>query len=359
MRNETLAFVLFVTTFPLNVHAQTTPHLSKVPTVTDTQLSGSAQGVSTAFDTISLYVCTSASPIPVDCSAESTPQGQKITLVNLGGSGFAVNTPDGKFTITLAAPLPPGTFVWIVQKTTARADHTEVSTISTPVRVPVPLLRKASVSITGYDSASRDIGGKVTLDFDHGLPNEGWGQTTLLTSGTYDDKWKSTPLSSNVTQNYSGQLSQLIDLSPSTAWGPYASAYHNNTQGIRVEQIYGAGVTQVVKLRKGYYLSLILGMQAMLDNLYAPGGSTNLGGVHVGAELDHQFRNRISIDLKLGVTPVFTQSRAWTAAGDFDLLVPISRRWSLQFEVADNYYEIAPKTFNKNYLAPSIGIAFK
>jgi len=359
MRKGTLAIVLFVTTFPPIVHAQTTPHLAKVPTATDTQLTGSAQGVSAAFDTISLYVCTSASPTPVDCSGGSTPQAQKLTPVNLGGSGFAVNTPDGKFTITLAAPLPPGTFVWVVQKTTSRTDHTEISKISAPVRVSVPLLRKASLSITGYDSASKDIGGKVTLDFDRGLPSEGWGQTTLVTSGTYDDKWKSSPLSSNVTQNYSGKLSQLIDLSPSTAWGPYASAYHNNTQGIRVEQIYGAGVTQIVKLRKGYYLSLILGMQAMLDNLYAPGLSTNLGGVHVGAEMDHQFVNRISIDLKLGVTPVFTKSGAWTAAGDFDLLIPISRRWSLQFEISDNYYEIAPKTFNKNYFAPSIGIAFK
>jgi hypothetical protein len=180
-----------------------------------------------------------------------------------------------------------------------------------------------------------------------------------VASGTYDDKWKNTAFSSNVTQNYSAALFQLRQLRPSTAWGPYATAYHNNTQGIRVEQVYGAGITQAVKLASSDYLSLSVGMQAMLDNIYTPGKSTNLGGVHLGAELDHEFGNRTSVDVKLGVTPVFTQDRAWNAAVDFDFLIPISRRWSLQFEVVDNYYEIAPKTFNKNYLAPSIGISFK
>jgi hypothetical protein len=345
---------------PARSFGQVIPLLSGVPTVTDTQISGTAQGLTPQYDAISLYLCTSASATqPLDCSAEDTIHGRKRTLVNLGSAPFAVNTPDGKFTITIASPLAPGTYVWIAQQTRSHTDQREISKTSTPVRVPVPLLRKASISVSGFDSASKDVGAKVSLYFDHGLQNEGLGETQFLISGTYDDKWKHTAFSSNVTQNYSASLFQLRQLRPSTAWGPYATAYHNNTQGIRVEQIYGAGITQAVKLGSSDYLSLSFGMQAMLENLYTPGISTNLGGLHLGAELNHEFGNRTSVDVKVGATPVFTQNRAWSAAGDFDFYIPLSRRWSLQFEVVDNYYEIAPKTFNKNYMAPSIGISFK
>jgi hypothetical protein len=357
---RTVVGILLLTMWPATSSGQAAPLLSRVPTVTDTQISGTAQGLAPQYDAVLLYVCTSATATPpLDCSAEDSTHGRKRVLVNLGSAPFAVNTPDGKFTITIASSLAPGTYIWIAQKTRSHKDHSEVSKTSTPVRVPVPLLRKVSISVSGYDSESRDVGAKGTLDFDHGLQNEGLGETEFVTSGTYDDKWKHTAFSSNVTQNYSASLFQLRQLRPSTAWGPYASAYHNNTQGIRVEQIYGAGITQAIKLATHDYLSLSVGMQAMLENLYTPGKSTNLGGLHLGAELNHEFGNRTSVDVKLGATPVFTQDRAWSAAGDFNLTIPISRRWSIQFEVVDNYYEIAPNTFNKNYLAPSIGISFK
>jgi uncharacterized protein DUF481 len=355
-----LGGILLLAMSPASSRGQAAPLLSKVPTVTDTQISGTAQGVTPEYDAILLHVCTSATATPpLDCSTEDTTHGRKRALVNLAGAPFVVNSPDGKFTVTIASPLAPGTYIWIIQITRSHTDHSEIVKNSNPVRVPVPLLRRASMALSGYDSASRDVGAKVTLDFDHGLQNEGLGETRFVTSGTYDDKWKHTAFTSNVTQNYSGSLVQLRQFAASTAWGPYATAYHNNTQGIRVEQIYGAGITHVVPFAETYYLSLSIGMQAMFDNLYTPGKSTNLGGLHLSGELNHDFRNKTSVDLKLEATPVFTQDRAWTAAGDFNLNIPISRRWSINMDVLDNYYEIAPKTFNKNYLGPAIGISFK
>ena len=86
------------------------------------------------------------------------------------------------------------------------ADKLRKSVTSSPVRIAAPLLRKATLSVSGYDSASRDVGATVTFDLDHGLVSEGWGETRLLMSGSYDDKWKHGPLTSNVTQNDSGSL---------------------------------------------------------------------------------------------------------------------------------------------------------
>jgi hypothetical protein len=135
--------------------------------------------------------------------------------------------------------------------------------------------------------------------------------------------------------------------------------YHNNTQGIRVEQIYGAGLSQPVKLCHGYNIELDAGAQAMLDNIYAPGASANLFGFRLSSYLDHVFSNKMELESNLAYTPVFTQSRVWTATGDLTLDIPLSTRWSLHLATTDNYYELAPKTFNKNYFQPSIGIAFQ
>jgi hypothetical protein len=356
----TLALILGI--LPRTLVGQSVPSLSKTPTISDKTLSGTGQGKTADYDSVVLYVCSSKTqPVaPLDCSGEDGAGSRKVKLVNLGGSPFPITGSDGAFSITLANSFPPGTYVWLDQVTISSSrNKVAKSTTSNPVRVPVPLLRKATLSVSGYDSASRDIGATATFDLDHGLRNEGWGETRFLMSGSYDDKWKHAPLTSNVTQNYSGSLQQYRQFRKTTYVVPYAHAYHNNTQGIRVEQIYGAGLAQPVKLPRGYTVELDAGAQAMLENIYAPGSSANLFGLRLSSYLDHVFSNKMELELNLAYTPVFTQSRAWTATGDFTLDIPLSTRWSLKLATTDNYYEIAPKTFNKNYLQPSIGIAFK
>jgi len=357
---RTLGCILLLAALPAICGGQTTPQLSKIPGATDTKLSGTAQGPTAQYDSVSLYVCAAATlDPPLDCSADDAKTGRRQKLVNLDVAPFVVNSPDGIFTISLSSSLPPRSYLWIVQVTRSHTDHSVLVKTSTPVRIPVPFIYGVTISLSGYDSASRDVGGTAILDFGHGMPNDRLGQTQFVIDGTYDNKWKNTPNSSNVTQNYSATLAQLKELGPATALGPYAIAYHNNTQGIRVEQTYGAGITQRFRLSDLDSLTLRGGMQAMLEDLYSPGISTNLGGLHLSGELNHSFRNGSSVDVMTGATPVFTQDRAWSASGDFSLNVPLNPHWSMKFDVLDNYDEIAPKTFNKNYLRPSIGISFK
>ena len=353
---------LILGSLPKTLVGQSVPSLFKAPTISDKTLSGAGQGKTADYVSVVLYVCWSRTePVqPLDCSAEDGAKSRKAKLVNLGGSPFPISGSDGKFSITLANSFPPGTYVWLDQVTvSSSADKVRKSTTSNPMRIAVPLLRKATLSVSGYDSASRDIGATATFDLDHGHINEGLGETRFLMSGSYDDKWKHAPLTSNVTQNYSGSLAQYRQFRKITYVVPYARAYHNNTQGIRVEQIYGAGLSQPVKLPRGYNIEFDAGAQVMLENTYAPGSSANLFGLRLSSYLDHVFSNKMELGLVLAYTPVFTQSRAWTATGDFSLDIPLSTRWSLHLATTDNYYEIAPKTFDKNYLQPSIGVAFK
>jgi hypothetical protein len=358
---RTLVLTLLLRLLPNVLAGQSVPALSKSPSATDKTLIGTAQGLTAGYDAVLVYVCFSRiQPVqPLNCSGDNGSNNRRVKLINLGSSPFPITTSNGAFSIMLASAFPPGVYVWVDQITISGAGKATKSTTSTPIRVPVPLLRKASLSVSGYDSASRDIGAMATLDFDHGLTNEGWGETRFLMSGSYDDKWKHAPLTSNVTQNYSGSLQQLRQFRKTTYFVPYARAYHNNTQGIRVEQVYGASATQPVTIPHGYNVELSAGPQGIVDNLYAPGHSTNLFGLRLSSYLDHVFPNKFEIETDASYTPVFTQARAWSASGFFSLDIPISSRWSLHLAAIDNYYEIAPKTFNKNYLQPSIGLAFK
>jgi hypothetical protein len=362
MRLRLLTLGLLSAALPLPLGGQEPPKLAKIPTATDTTLSRTAQAASGTFERVALYVCTSTSrpsSPPPDCSTGSTPEMKRLSLPNLGDAPLIVTSSGGKFSIVMSSALLKGSYVWISEVTTNRTDHTKKTTTSPAVRVPVPLLTKASLSVSGTESASRDVGGKVQLDLDHGHQNAGWGETEFTSNVSYDDKWKHTALSSNVTENYSGHLSQLRLFRPSTAFVPYGGAYRNNTQGIRVEQTYGAGLAHGMGLAKGVSCQLGAALEGILDNLYSPGTSTKLVGLHLSADLNYQFGNKASIEFKPEGTPVFNQSRAWSAAGDFTIQFPISKRWSFQFETVDNYYEIAPRTFNKNFLQPSIGISFK
>src|ERR1700676_705668 len=166
---------------------QLAPVLSKRPTVTDTTVSGTAQGKSDVYRSVWLFVCASkASPTaPLDCSAEDGAATRKIPLVNLAGSPFVVTAPDGLFTVSLKSAFSPGTYVWIVQVTIQQSTGVRTVQASTPVRVPAPLLRKATIALSGYDSASRDVGATATLDFDHGLTTEGLGEIRFLVSAAY------------------------------------------------------------------------------------------------------------------------------------------------------------------------------
>jgi hypothetical protein len=369
MRIGSVVLLIVLAVAPAN--AQMQPVLLKTPSLTDTSLSGMAQGMSSEYSAVLIYVCTSSmQPVSsAECSSTDvagTGPVRKQALVNLGGAPFVVTAKDGKFVLTMTAALTPGTYLWFAQVTLGSRNKQPTIMTSVVVQVPapptprVPVIQKANLSISGTDSASRDIGATATLDLQHGAVDQGIGRTRLLMNGSYDDKWKSKPLSSNVSHMYAGELGQFRQFRPNSYFGPYATAYHNNTQGMRVEQTYGFGVEKDSSLKGGFVLVVSAVPQVMLENLYAPGQAVNLFGVRLLADLNHSFgrQGKGVIETRLTYTPTLNQTHDWNATGLWSLDIPLSQRWSMNFMVVDNYYEIAPVTFNKNYLRPSVGLKF-
>jgi len=347
--------------FLLPLGAQTAPVIDARPSSLDKTISGHAQPMTSEYTSVSLYLCVSFSaPVAPDCSADSS---RKQKLPNIGVNPFLSTDPNGVFTLSLAAALPPGAFVWVTQ-VTVTTSGTRATLSSTSVRVYAPLLRSATLSVSGTDSASRDAGGKAALDLQSGQVTQKPGEMTFTSNIAYDDKWKSSKFSANITQNYGGTLSNQWQIGArgrrtQVDVGPEGTAYHNNTQGIRVEQSYGAGIVETVGLGAHSSLELSQGPRAILDTLYSTSQQADLAAFTLGMQLPYEPASGVRISLQASWTPVFNQSKAWSANGRFSLDAPFSKHWSFDLTVEEDYHEIAPKTFNKNYLAPSVGIKFK
>jgi hypothetical protein len=249
-----------------------------------------------------------------------------------------------------------------------------------------------SVSIAlGYiGSAQRDESAKGTVVVAgyQGLDSAGSfrGKTTLVLGVAYDDKWKATPLSSNVTQNYSGILTQDIfsqrtpmmkcpSDDPPFAYALTASAYHNNSQGIQVDQSYGFGFSKAFVIAKAAgppasgcrraaapsfsTIGLTADLRSVNDTLYAPGQNAHGVGTQLQVSFSRTFLpSKQTVVLTAGGVPVYNNTAMSEAMGSFMYAVPILSTVQLLVQAEDNYDEIAPKTFNKNYLNLSIGIKY-
>jgi hypothetical protein len=70
------------------------------------------------------------------------------------------------------------------------------------------------------------------VDIIHGLVREVVGQTRLFLTASYDDKWKSKPLSSNVSQMFSGELDQFRQFHPGAYLRPFAHQQTRMPEGM-------------------------------------------------------------------------------------------------------------------------------
>jgi hypothetical protein len=225
-----------------------------------------------------------------------------------------------------------------------------------------------SMGFTG--SASRDESYSAAPTF-YALETKARARTLLNLSASYDDKWKATPLSSNVTQVYSGRLQQLFNTGANSAVFVSASAYRNNSQGIIVDQAYAVGAAKTISYPKGKnsYLESDLDLRAIRDEMKAPGPTVLLAGSNLSLSYSRRFdgpasppgvaaRQPTSLVFKAGAVPVFNRANSWQAYGTFDCFHPVTKSWSVGLQAVDNYFEIAPKGYNKNYLKMGLSIKY-
>jgi hypothetical protein len=252
-----------------------------------------------------------------------------------------------------------------------------VSTTAQPSTTAAPKIRlyglaALTVSMGFTGSASRDQTYSANPKF-YDYERAGKARTTLNLSASYDDKWKATANSSNVTQVYAGQLQQLFILGGTGAVVASGNAYKNNSQGIILDQEYGFGGLKTFSFpKKNLYVETDFDLRAIHDEMNAPGPTVTLVGSNLSASLSKSYfapkpasapatalpTELASIVIKVGAVPVFNRADSWQTYGTFDANRQLSSMWSVGLNVVDNYFEIAPKGYDKNYLKTTVSLKF-
>lgn len=292
----------------------------------------------------------------------------------------------------------------VLSSVTLHKDGFKSCTMRDPNTPAVPLFGTACTAVTatffnGFQAASlsggivgsaqRDASVKAsfTLAAYQGLDSHGSfrAKTGFVGTASYDDKWKSTPLQANVTQLYEGILTQDVFFrrTPLAKCGSDAQplsvhvigyAYHNNSQGIRVDQSDGVGVQKTwvgatqggavtAECTRGvpvhpFTVQLEGDIRSVNYILYqAASASHGIGiGIRIGAS--KMFAKSQVIAFSISGTPVLNDVSMSNASGYATYVIPINPKWSLQFTVSDNYYQVAPTTFNKNYVSATFGVKY-
>lgn len=345
------------------------------------------------------------------CASASLRAGAQVAAAN----PFVVITlqDGGQLTGIIASQTPTTAVIQtssldssgaVLSSVTLHKDGFKSCTMRDPNTAAVPLFGTACTAVkatffNGFQAASlsggivgsaqRDASVKAsfTLAAYQGLDSHGSfrAKTGFVGTASYDDKWKSTPLQGNVTQFYEGILTQdlFFKRTPLAKCGSDAQplsvhvsgyAYHNNSQGIRVDQSDGVGVQKTwVSAAKGgtpstgcaksaplhpFTVELEGDIRSVNYILYqAPEASHGVGiGIRIGAS--KMFAKSQVIAFSISGTPVLNNVSMSNASGYATYVIPIDPQWSLQFTVSDNYYQVAPTTFNKNYVSATFGVKY-
>ena len=317
------------------------------------------------------------------CSWNSIQHGSTVTLkmkngdvvqgtvVSSSANAITLDSDNfGRLAVDLGKVATIGACASISSMTPGSVSVPEVAQKTLPA-IPNYGLEALTLSMGFSGSAQRDQSYSVAPKFyaiQHKANGELRSRTMLFLSASYDDKWKAAARTSNVTHVYSGKLQQLFMLSGSSAAVLSGNAYSNNSQGIIVDQAYAIGGAKTFDFPKGKnsYFETDADLRVIHDETNAPGPTVLLAGSNLSFDYSKCFSagqtcqasQSTSIVIKAGVIPVFNRSKSWQAHGTFDAFHTITKTWSIGLTAVDNYYEIAPKGFNMNYIKLGLSIKY-
>ena len=314
-----------------------------------------------------------AQPVPACTATIASIAGSRVTLEMRNGDllqGTVASEVGG--VITLDSSYGP---VKIPAASVAKIDSCAIAPQVTAESVAPPSVAKAPPALKQYGlekvtaslgfcaSAQRDESYSASPTFYAFARNT---RTLLNLSASYDDKWKAAANSSNVTQVYSGKLQEMLFLNKPAVLVLGGSTYRNNSQGVVVEEADNVGVAKTFVPTPTSGIELDADIRAIYDEMNAPGPTVWLAGSNLSASLSKCFPARSAsvcgqsssaVAVKVGGIPVFNRAGSWQAYGTFDAYRQLSQTISAGLSVVDNYFEIAPKGYNKNYV--KIGLSLK
>jgi hypothetical protein len=133
---------------------------------------------------------------------------------------------------------------------------------------------------------------------------------------------------------------------------------HNFSQGLNLQQVYGAGVGWTPLKSATRQLDLKVNIQYEKQDFEAAASNQNLIGSTISEAYRRTLPRKLLLTQTLNVLPAFNVARAYSANATVALALPVYKRLSLNVSSTDNFLNDPPTGFQKNSFQFVTGIAY-
>lgn len=133
---------------------------------------------------------------------------------------------------------------------------------------------------------------------------------------------------------------------------------HNFSQGLDLQQSYGGGIGWTVIRRDNTQFDL-KGSIGYLDQKFQDSTQNQkLVGSTFTQAFNHKFRNGMTFNQQLAVTPAWNNTEAYSANGSATFAMPVYKRLSLSIGTLDTFLNNPPQGFKKNSFQFNTGLTY-
>lgn len=133
---------------------------------------------------------------------------------------------------------------------------------------------------------------------------------------------------------------------------------HNFSQGLDLQQSYGAGIGWTVVKNPDNELSLRASMNYLKEQFQTSGLNQNLVGSAFAETYMRTFAHKIVLTEQGSATPAWNNTNAYSAAGQIGLSIPVYKRFSLSMTAVDTFINNPPTGFRKNSFQFTTGLTY-
>lgn len=199
------------------------------------------------------------------------------------------------------------------------------------------------------------------VNFSRDIPGESWmdpeSRTSLLFISSYGDlrQPNATTLKTSI---FHAQGERDRYFSPRAFVFAAANFDHDYSQGLDLQQTYSSGVGWSVIKSEFEQLDLRAAIGYENQKFFLATQNQHLVSGVFSEAYNRKFRNKITLRQDFSTTPAWSNLNAVSATGDLTLAIPVMKRMSFSFGLADTYLNNPSPGFRKNSFQFTSGITY-
>lgn len=133
---------------------------------------------------------------------------------------------------------------------------------------------------------------------------------------------------------------------------------HNFSQGLRLQQTYGAGAGWTAIKTATESLDLKASMDYIQRRFFIASQNQNLVATNFAENFTRTFSGGITLAEQISVLPAWNNLNDWQAIGSTALSIPVYKRLSFTISVAESFLNNPPPGFRKNSFTLTTGLTY-